>query len=400
MNLPSLPVPDPSTQKISGDPSPETPALSLPVLNPSTNGAAGDLIGGTQTPTPVVAPVSSPPPSTPPLTPPVAPSPSVLPSPPLASSPRITLFVEPDDGPHPVIDAIHNAQQSVWLEMYLLQYQKVIDGLLAAHRRSCDVRVLLEPNPQGQSQNIPPAQLLTQLQAAGITAQTSNPHFRPYTHAKVMLIDGALPEKATAYIMSANFTGDALGDSTWRPLNRDYGILTTDPLIVQDVMAIFTADADLSRDPLASPPLLTAPNLVVSPDNAYARLTNLVQSAKVSLCIEMEMFSNWAFARLLNHVAAQVPVRVILHSGYQPPSVLDQSLVKVGYASQLTMHAKIILVDGQQAFVGSQNLTTEALGAGNNPGKRNRELGIIVNDAGVLQRLINTFESDWQACQS
>jgi phosphatidylserine/phosphatidylglycerophosphate/cardiolipin synthase-like enzyme len=310
------------------------------------------------------------------------------------------MFVEPDDGPRPVIDAIHNAQQSIWIEMYLLQYQKVIDELIAAHGRNCDVRVLLEPNPQGQGQNIPPAQLLAQLQAAGIMAQTSNAHFRPYTHAKVMLIDGGVPQQATAYIMSTNFTGDALGDSTWRPLNRDYGIFTTDSQVIQDVMAIFTADADSQRDPVASPPLLTASNLIVSPDNANARLTKLVQSAGTSLCIEMEMFSNWAFARLLTQIAEKVQVRIILHTGYQPPAILDQNLVKVAYDSQLTMHAKLIIVDGQQAFVGSQNLTTEALGAGNNSGKRNRELGIIVDDVGVVQRLINTFESDWQASSS
>jgi cardiolipin synthase A/B len=221
-----------------------------------------------------------------------------------------------------------------------------------------------------------------------------------YTHAKVMLIDGGVPQQATAYIMSTNFTRDALGDSIWRPLNRDYGILTTDSQVIQDVIAIFTADADSQRDPVAFPPLLTAPNLVVSPDNANARLTKLVQSARTSLCIEMEMFSNWAFARLLNQIAAKVQVRIILHTGYQPPAILDQNLVKVVYDSQLTMHAKLIIVDGQQAFVGSQNLTTEALGAGNNSGKRNRELGIIVDDVGVVQRLINTFESDWQACIS
>lgn len=375
---------------------------SLPVPDPLTDGTSGNITGGTPASTPdaTAMPVSSPPAEVLPVALSMVPAPDGLPSPQPASPPSIGLFVEPDDGPQSVIDAIHNAQQSVWIEMYLLQYQKVIGELIAAHGRNCDVRVLLEPNPQGQGQNIPPGQLLAQLQAAGIMAQTSNAHFRPYTHAKFMLIDGGVPQQAIAYIMSTNFTGDALGDSTWRPLNRDYGIFTTDSQVIQDVMAIFTADADPQRDPVASPPLLTAPNLIVSPDNANARLTRLVQSAGTSLCIEMEMFSNWAFARLLNQIAAKVQVRIILHTGYQPPTILDQNLVKVVYDSQLTMHAKLIIVDGQQAFVGSQNLTTEALGAGNNSGKRNRELGIIVDDVGVVQRLINTFESDWQACIS
>jgi phosphatidylserine/phosphatidylglycerophosphate/cardiolipin synthase-like enzyme len=60
---------------------------------------------------------------------------------------------------------------------------------------------------------------------------------------------------------------------------------------------------------------------------------------------------------------------------------------------KLYMHAKIIVVDGKTAFVGSENISTQSL-------DRNRELGIIVSDAGVFSTLQSTFQKDWTVSQS
>src|SRR5258708_36941752 len=57
------------------------------------------------------------------------------------------------------------------------------------------------------------------------------------------------------------------------------------------------------------------------------------------------------------------------------------------------MHAKIIVVDGKKAFVGSENISAQSL-------DQNRELGIIVSDANVLSRLQTTFQKDWAISQS
>ena len=56
------------------------------------------------------------------------------------------------------------------------------------------------------------------------------------------------------------------------------------------------------------------------------------------------------------------------------------------------MHAKIIVVDGVKAFVGSENISSQSL-------DQNRELGIIVSDATVLSRLQSTFQTDWGVSQ-
>jgi len=73
--------------------------------------------------------------------------------------------------------------------------------------------------------------------------------------------------------------------------------------------------------------------------------------------------------------------------------VIKHAGVQVREDSHLFMHAKIIVVDGQKAFVGSENISTQSLDG-------NRELGIIVSDHGVLNTLQQTFQQDWGDSQS
>jgi phosphatidylserine/phosphatidylglycerophosphate/cardiolipin synthase-like enzyme len=56
--------------------------------------------------------------------------------------------------------------------------------------------------------------------------------------------------------------------------------------------------------------------------------------------------------------------------------------------SYLYVHAKVIVVDGRRAFVGSENLSTASL-------DHNREVGVIVADPGAIQTLESTFDGDW-----
>ena len=61
--------------------------------------------------------------------------------------------------------------------------------------------------------------------------------------------------------------------------------------------------------------------------------------------------------------------------------------------AQYYMHAKLIIIDQHLAFVGSQNLTREAL-------KYNREVGIIIKNAECVKTLSTTFMTDWTSTQS
>ncbi len=52
------------------------------------------------------------------------------------------------------------------------------------------------------------------------------------------------------------------------------------------------------------------------------------------------------------------------------------------------LHTRTIIRDRRQAFVGSQSLRTAELDS-------RRELGLIVQDAKAVKKLMDTFESDW-----
>ncbi len=75
-------------------------------------------------------------------------------------------------------------------------------------------------------------------------------------------------------------------------------------------------------------------------------------------------------------------------SNDQGIATISQGGVQVREDPRLYMHAKIIIVDGTRAFVGSENISTQSL-------DHNRELGIIVSDAGVVSKLTSTFQADW-----
>ena len=74
-------------------------------------------------------------------------------------------------------------------------------------------------------------------------------------------------------------------------------------------------------------------------------------------------------------------------------AALAASGVDIRLSSSLYIHAKLIVADGERAFVGSQNLSATSL-------DQNRELGIIVDDPVNLSRLARTFEIDFRAGKS
>lgn len=297
----------------------------------------------------------------------------------------LNVIVEPDAGPNPIVDAIRGAKKSAWLEMYLLTNKSVINALEEDANNGIDVRVMLEMHPYGGG-SVSPQETLDKLKAAGVKAQASDPTFA-LTHEKGMVIDNS-----TAYIMTSNFTNAALGTGSYTK-NREYDIVDTNAQDVQAMAAIFQADWNHST---AS---FNDPNLVVSPVNARSDFNSLIGSAKHTLLITGEEMNDSGIEQdLVNAAQHGVQVEVILPapSGSSSDSsgiaTIKQGGVQVREDTHLYMHAKIIVVDGKEAFVGSQNISTQSL-------DQNREVGIIIADNNVLNTLQQTFQTDWNQSQ-
>jgi phosphatidylserine/phosphatidylglycerophosphate/cardiolipin synthase-like enzyme len=297
----------------------------------------------------------------------------------------LQVYVEPAAGDGFLLDGINNAHKSIYLEMYLLSNRKIISALEDAAHRHLDVRVMLETHPYG-SGSASPTMTLDKLRAADVKAQATSPSFA-LTHEKCMVID-----ETTAYIMTSNFTLSALGGSSSQT-NREYIIVDKNQQDVQGILDIFYADWNRTSAQY------NAPNLVVSPDNSRDNFQSLINSAQKKLLIEAEEMQDTEIEQALIGAAKRgVQVQVILPQGSvdgssgQGINIIKQGGVQVKEDSQLYMHAKLIIVDGQKAFVGSENISTASL-------NRNRELGLIIADTNVINTLLQTFQQDWEASQ-
>jgi phosphatidylserine/phosphatidylglycerophosphate/cardiolipin synthase-like enzyme len=293
---------------------------------------------------------------------------------------NLSLLVMPEMGVKPVLDAIRGAKKSILLEMYMFTNTSLTSQLIQAltdqAKAGVDVQVLLDPHPYnpsgGSNAN---ADATKALSSGGVKVKTSNPKF-VYTHEKAMVID-----KTTAYIMTMNFTSAAFTK------NREYAVVDKEQVDVTEVGRIFEADWNQQA---ISP---QAPNLVVSPDNSRRKVLDLIDSAQSTILLQCEYLTDPGVAAHLGARAkAGVDVTVMLSSGSsndQEASLLkEQGVSKVAFIKRLTLHAKAIVVDRKDAYVGSENFTANSL-------DNNREMGILIHDPAVVDKLSSTAQGDW-----
>jgi cardiolipin synthase len=290
-----------------------------------------------------------------------------------ATLPVTGVFIQPGDGRAPLLDEIQVARRSIDLEIYIVTDDVILQSLEEAQRRGVEVRVILEEHPFGGGGG--QEEVFTRLESAGIAVRWGNPVFR-FSHIKTMIVDDAV-----AIIMNQNLTQSAFS------ANREFGVVTNRSDAVQAAAAIFAADWSRGAEPDPGP-------LVVSPTNAREQLLALVGSAHVSLYVYAEVLRD---PQLLDALAAAaqrgVRVRIVISTSGDFGAEVDAltaSGVEIRLSRSLYIHAKLIVADGERAFLGSQNLSATSL-------DQNRELGIIIDDPVNLARLSRTFAIDFRA---
>jgi len=287
-------------------------------------------------------------------------------------APVVGLFVQPEDGHAPLLEEIAAARSSVDVAVYLLSDDETIAALGAAVGRGVPVRVLLEEHPFGGDGR--QADTFERLRQAGIDVRWSNPAFR-FSHIKTVVVD-----RSVAVIMNQNLTASAFSQ------NRELNVVTTGQADVAQAAAIFDADWERAAEPASGP-------LVVSPTNARQALLSLIGGAERSLDVYAEVIRDPEFVAALADAAGRgVTVRVVMSPGEERQLEELRQLAEAGVAVRLVaspyIHAKLFLVDGERAFVGSQNMTATSL-------DQNRELGLIVEEPGGLERIARVFAADF-----
>ena len=156
--------------------------------------------------------------------------------------------------------------------------------------------------------------------------------------------------------------------------SRGFGIVTEDPKWVAEGINLLMADCK------RSPYSCGLDSFVVSPANARKVLGNFLKRAHKQLLIYDPKISDEEMIRILHERAkAGVEIRVIGQTEADLP---------VRELSKLRLHTRMIVRDERQAFISSQSLRAAELDS-------RREVGLIVRDAKIVKKLMETFESDW-----
>ena len=303
-----------------------------------------------------------------------APSPTVVEQPPAAPRAVEGVYILPDDGPSPLLEELDAARVSISIEIYLLTDDDVLSALFRARDRGVTVRVLLEKDPYGGSNQQP--EIFETLNEGGIQVRW-NPAAKRFSHIKMIVID-----QRVALIMNSNLTYSALNK------NRELAVFTTDPLLVDHASRIFENDWHGKDGTIPGP-------LIVSPDTSRSTIIGLVNSAQSTLDIYAEVITDNEFvSSVIAALERGVRVRIIMTQAYGQDMLAEPVGELVRHGAELHtlanpyIHAKLIMVDGREAFIGSQNYTSTSM-------DQNREVGVLISGHSNLLRVQRVFDRDF-----
>ena len=286
---------------------------------------------------------------------------------------RRDLFVLPDDGAAVVLDELARAERTIDIVVYLLTSDDVVASLDAAVQRGVRVRVLLEPDPYGGFGDVEAD--AAHLRALGVEVRFSGKDVR-FSHIKTFVVDDRV-----ALVTSLNLTNAALTD------NRELGVVSTEPDIVATAVTLFEADWTSTAFDDPGP-------LVISPLNSRDTIARLIDSAESTIDVYAEVIRDEAVvSRLIARSSDGVAIRVIVPDEVSPDDAgiyarLGSAGIEVRSIGSPYQHAKMLLVDGQRALIGSINFTQTSM-------DDNREASIELDDQLSIDRLSAIYEGDW-----
>src|SRR5262245_19209849 len=292
-----------------------------------------------------------------------------------------TLIVEPEDTVRPVLGLMTSATRSLVVKQFTFFEPRLVEGVLDAHRRGVEVRVMLNPHrSSGDRANDGTFETLAH---AGVAVQWTNPAFA-VTHEKSMVIDGARALIATFNFVEKYFTE-----------TRDYGILTSDKKEVGQVVVGFEADwkrAAFRPDEGAG--------LLWSTANSRRLMARFIDGAEKTLWVQHPKFVDaTVVGRLVDAHARGVHVKVLcggkhgisatdIPDTFSSLRIFGRFGIKVHRQKHPKLHAKLIIADDERALIGSMNIDRSAFDL-------RRELGIVVDDGPILKRLGKIYDEDW-----
>jgi phosphatidylserine/phosphatidylglycerophosphate/cardiolipin synthase-like enzyme len=336
-----------------------------------------------------------------------------------------TAFVLPD-APDVVVETLRDADERVLLAGYTFTSREVARTLERAVARGVTVRLLLEGEPvDGLSRR--EARLLDSLVEHGVSVELlGGPRDRyAYHHAKYAVVDDR------ALVLTENWKPAGTGGHA----SRGWGVRITQSDVVAGLADTFRADADWvgvrgwrqfrrgrsfatrsatngsyprNHEPATLPVERT--ELLVAPDNAGRAVTAMLDSATESVDVVQLSIDgpDDRFLRATVRAARRgVDVRVLLSSAWYVRGDNRQIVERLRERAESEglpirakladptgryekIHAKGVVVDGDQALVGSLNWNRESV-------QDNREVMVVLEGDRVAGYYQDVFVADWSA---
>lgn len=292
------------------------------------------------------------------------------------------LVVQPYDGMTPVLGIISGAKSTLRIKQFTLTDPIIVDSIVAAHVKGVDVRVLLNPKrPDGKREN---DETMERFKKMNIKADWTNPAFI-VTHEKSIVADSSVALIATFNLAAKYFSE-----------TRDYGIITTDPDQVSQIADCF--DADWTRTSYIPGKYV---GLLWSIHDSRTRIADFIDTAKKHLYIQHPKFVDVPILDRIVHAKARgVHVHFICSGKHgvqewdRPDTfssfrIMHNNEIKIHVLKVPKLHAKLIMKDGESAIIGSMNIHRRAF-------DERRELGIMIKDRPLIEKLHAQFEEDWK----
>ncbi|MDA8114219.1 MAG: phospholipase D-like domain-containing protein [Acidithiobacillus sp.] len=292
----------------------------------------------------------------------------------------MSLFIEPNAGPAPIIQVIDSAHRELDIGVYYLDDRKLLRAVQSAVRRGVDVRIMVEPKPYGMKP--------WQVQKEARAIEATGAHFQ-YVPSRFVSQGDAYRFYHAKFCANGHEVEIGTANMDWSGLggrNREYLYTTANPTVVRAVQAVF--NADWSRQ---QAPAWTHRVLVLSPGTSAAQILQIINQPGP---IDVESEELGPYRPILDALAAKgKDLRMILPANINREDQRDVAflhqhgcMVRLLPAKPLYMHAKMI-VGRSLGFIGSENFTQTSL-------ESNRELGLLLNGAD-LGKLQAQFNRDW-----
>jgi len=335
----------------------------------------------------------------------------------------------------PVFTLVRDAKKTLDIEIYQMEDADFRQAIRNALKRKVRVRVIKEPDPNGDPCKIFEAnglsdeatcldqkKLKSEIIASGGSYIPYNknefcpsPHDACFLHGKMVVADGYLDNKIVL-LSTGNFNSSNLCNLKRNPkkCNRDFSMVEQDPKIVDFLQKVFEKDLQAKKYDLKSmmDKGKIGDRLTISPYSEEP-LVRLIDGAKKSIRLENQYVYEHGLVDALTRASRRgVKVDMIVASlcsfGYPKKKDVkkDEKLFgeyddagvhvemlptqfkingKPGY-----MHAKAMAIDDQIAWVGSTNGSKSAT-------MNNREFGMIFSNPVWVKKLNSTIQNDFKS---